>query len=61
MNSNQLKILVKEKVIEATVEEDSHFLGGKKVIYETQQGTTAIIAIDLVNIVSDEISGFTRN
>lgn len=61
MNLSQIKILVEGRVIEGTIEEDSHFLGGKKVIYETKSGVTAILSINLVNIVSDEISGSTRN
>lgn len=61
MNLNLIKILVDEQVIDAVVEKDEHFLGGHKVIYENQDGVSSIISIDLVNIVSDEYSGSTRN
>jgi hypothetical protein len=53
--------LSEEKIIEAVVEEDEHFLGGKKIIYQNQDGTTCIVSINLVNIINDEFSGSTRD
>lgn len=50
-----------EKIIEAVVEEDKHFLGGKKVIYQNQDGTTCVMSLNLVKIIYDELSGSTRD
>lgn len=50
-----------EKIIEAVVEEDECFLGGKKVIYQNQDGTTCVMSLNLVNIIYDELAGLTRN
>lgn len=61
MSLNLIKILSEEKIIEAVVEEDEHFLGGKKIIYQNQDGTTCIVSINLVNIINDEFSGSTRD
>lgn len=61
MSLNLIKILNEEKIVEAVVEEDQYFLGGKKVIYQNQDGTRCILSINLVNIISDEFSGSTRD
>lgn len=61
MSLNLIKILSEEKIIEAVVEEDEHFLGGKKVIYQNQDGTTCVMSLNLVNIIYDELSGSTRD
>ena len=61
MSLNLIKILSEEKIIKAVVEEDEHFLGGKKIIYQNQDGTTCIVSINLVNIINDELIGSTRD
>lgn len=61
MKSKNIKILVENDIVDATVEDDNHFTGGKKVTYKDKNGTTCLISISLVNIIEDEHTGSPRD
>ena len=51
MNSKKVKILIDDKVLDAILEKDEHFLGGEKVIYEIDENIKGIISKKLVKII----------
>lgn len=54
MKNKKIKILVNEKVIDATIKDDFHYLGGKKVVYVLPNGVTGHTSLLLTKIVEDE-------
>ena len=54
MKNKKIKILVNEKVIDATIKDDFHYLGGKKVVYVLPNGVTGHTSLSLTKIVEDE-------
>lgn len=54
MKDTKIKILVDNKVYDAEVKEDLHFLGGKKVEYKLPNGTTCITSENLIKKVENE-------
>jgi hypothetical protein len=57
----KVKLIYRDKEYFGFLEEDIKFLGGKKVIFDLENKTGAIISINLVKIIEDENTGSTRN
>ena len=53
--------MIENDIVEAIVEDDKHFDGGKKVIYQDKGGTTCLLSIKLVDIIEDEHTGSPRD
>jgi hypothetical protein len=54
MKNNKIKIKIDGKTVEATIKDDYHFLGGKKVTYKLPNGVVGTTSINLVKLVEDE-------
>jgi len=54
MKKNKIKILVDDCVVDATIVDDLHYLGGKKVVYLLPNQITGITSANLIKIVEDE-------
>jgi hypothetical protein len=50
----KVKILYEDQIIDGVIEQDGSFIGGEKVIYVNKDGTTCIIAKELVTIYEYE-------
>lgn len=50
----KIKIKVGGKIVEGTVKDDYHFLGGKKVVYVMENGITGTTSSQLIKIVENE-------
>lgn len=61
MIKNNIKILIDGEIVDAVLEDDNYFVGGKKVIYQDKDGTNSLISISLVNIIEDELAGSPRD
>ena len=48
-------------VFEANLVEDKNFVGGKKLEFINNDGVVCVYSINLVKILEDEYSGFTRS
>jgi hypothetical protein len=57
----KVKLIYCNKQYFGFIEEDKHFLGGKKVIFDLENNTGAIISINLVKIIEDEYTGSARS
>jgi hypothetical protein len=55
MKNIKIKITIDDKIVSAEVKEDLHYLGGKKVVYELDNGVTGHTSYNLVKIVEDLI------
>jgi len=51
MNSKKIKILIKNKIINAILEKDNLFIGGEKVTYQIDKNTKGIISKKFVKII----------
>lgn len=56
MKNKKIKILVNNQIVDATIKEDFHYLGGKKVEFVLNNGVTGITSANLVKIIEDEKS-----
>jgi hypothetical protein len=54
MKNNKIKIKIDGKTVDATIKDDYHFLGGKKVTYKLPNGVVGTTSINLVKLVEDE-------
>ena len=54
MKQKKVKILYEDQIFEGIIENDSKFVGGEKVIFVNQDGTTCILAKKLVKIYDYE-------
>ncbi len=54
MKQNKIKIKINGKTVDAVVNEDYHFLGGKKVTYKLPNGVVGTTSINLVKLVESE-------
>lgn len=54
MKNNKIKIKIDGKTVEATIKDDYHFLGGKKVTYTLPNGVVGTTSINLVKLVENE-------
>jgi hypothetical protein len=61
MIKNNIKILIDGEIVDAVLEDDNYFVGGKKVIYQDKDGTNSLISVSLVNIIEDELAGSPRD
>jgi hypothetical protein len=50
----KIKIKVGGKIVEGTVKDDYHFLGGKKVVYVMENGVTGTTSSQLVKLAENE-------
>jgi hypothetical protein len=54
MKNNKIKIKIDGKTVDATIKDEYHFLGGKKVNYILPNGVVGITSINLVKLVENE-------
>lgn len=54
MKNKKIKILVSEQVVDATIKNEFHYLGGKKVVYVLPNGVTGHTSLSLTKIIEDE-------
>jgi hypothetical protein len=54
MKQKKIKIKVNGKIVEGTIKDDYHFLGGKKVTYVMENGVTGTTSSQLIKIVENE-------
>jgi hypothetical protein len=54
MKQKKIKIKIDGKIIEGTVKDEYHFLGGKKVTYKLPNGVVGNTSINLVKLVESE-------
>jgi hypothetical protein len=54
MKKKKIKILVDGKIASAKIENDFHYLGGKKVVYVLPNNVTGNTSLELTKIVEDE-------
>lgn len=54
MKNEKIKILVFGQTVEATIKNDFHYLGGKKVVYVLPNGVTGYTSLSITKIVEDE-------
>lgn len=54
MKKKNIKILINNEIVSATIKEDFHYVGGKKVEYVLSNNTTGITSTDLIKIIEDE-------
>lgn len=54
MKKKKIKILVDGKIVSAKIENDFHYLGGKKVVYLLPNNVTGNTSLELTKIVEDE-------
>jgi hypothetical protein len=50
MKNKKIKILINNKIVDARIEEDFHFLGGKKVVYVLPNKVTGMTSTNLIKI-----------
>jgi hypothetical protein len=54
MKNTKIKILIENKILDAEIKQDLHFLGGKKVVYKLPNGTTGVVSEKYIKIVKNE-------
>jgi hypothetical protein len=54
MKNKKIKILVSKQIVDATIKNDFHYLGGRKVEYVLPNGVTGYTSSQLIKIVEDE-------